>query len=125
MALTDTAENRVLDWLTGNATTAPTTPLKLALYTAAGTDAADGTEVTGGSYARQSVTLAAAASGATSNSADITFSTMPSCTVVAWALWDSAGTPVRWWHGSLTASKVVNAGDDFTVVAGDLDLTAD
>lgn len=125
MALTDTAETRVLDWTIGNATTAPTTPMKLALYTVDGTDSAAGTEVTGGSYARQTVTFSAAASGAITTDADVSFASMPSCTVTGWAVWDSAGTPVRWWHGSLTASKVVNSGDTFTVPAGDLDLTAD
>ena len=122
-SLTDGAENRVLDWLTMNSTTAPTTSLKCRLMTANGSDSAAGTEVTGGSYVSQTVTFAAAASGATSNSGALTFTDMPSCTVVGVEIWDTNGTPYRWWWGALTGNKVVGAGDTFTIAAGDLDLT--
>lgn len=125
MSYTDGAENRVLDWSCGNSTTAPTTPMKLALLTANGSDSSAGTEVTGGSYARQTITFDASASGATANSSTITYTGMPSCTVTGWAVYDSAGTPFRWRYGSFTASKVVNSGDDFVIAAGDLDLTLD
>jgi len=124
-SLTDTAETRVLDWIVGNSTTAPTTPMKLALLTATGSDSTAGTEVVGGSYTRQTITFTAAASGAMSNSNTITFSTMPACTVTGWAIYDSAGTPIRWWHGALDVAKALNSGDDFIVAIGDLDLTAD
>ncbi|WP_030670646.1 hypothetical protein [Streptomyces rimosus] len=121
--LSGTAENRMLDWLFGNSTTAPVTPIKVALVTANGDDVTAGTEVTGGSYSRKTVTVAAAASGAVSNSADLVWSGMPACTVVGVEIWDSAGTPVRWAYGALTASRVVAAGDDFKVPAGSLSLT--
>jgi len=122
--LSNTAENLTLDWINGVGTpTRPTTPLKVALVTANGSDTAAGTEVTGGGYARQSLTVAAAVSGATSNSADLVWSNMPAATVVGVEIWDSAGTPVRLWYGALTASKTTNAGDDFKLVAGALTLT--
>jgi hypothetical protein len=38
-------------------------------------------------------------------------------------IWDSAGTPVRLWYGALSASRAVNAGDDFKLVAGALSLS--
>lgn len=120
--LSNTAENRCLDFINGLTATAPTTPLKVALVTANGDDATAGTEVAGGGYARQSLTVAAAVSGATSNSADLVFTNMPACTVVGVEIWDSAGTPVRLWYGALTASRTVNAGDDFKLVAGALTL---
>ena len=121
--LTDTAENRTLDWLTQNSPTAPTGALKVRLMTANGSDSAAGTEVTGGSYASQTVTFGAASGGATSNSGALTYTGMPACTVVGVESWDSAGTPIRWWHGALAASKTINAGDTFTIPAGDLDLS--
>jgi hypothetical protein len=121
--LSDAAENRTLDWLTGNSTTAPTLPLKVALVTAAGSDSAAGTEVTGGSYARQNVAFGASASGATSNTGVVSFTGMPAATVVGIEIWDSAGTPVRWWHGTLTASKTVGAGDTLQFPIGDIDLS--
>lgn len=77
----------------------------------------------GGSYARQNITVAAAVGGATSNSADIVFAGMPACTVVGLEIWDSAGSPVRLWHGPLTASRTVAAGDELRILAGDLDLS--
>lgn len=124
--ITDTAENLMLDWILVVGTpTRPTTSLKVALVTANGTDSAAGTEVTGGSYARQNVTFSAASGGATSNSGAVTYTNMPACTVVGVEVWDNAGSPVRLWHGALTASKVVNAADTFTIAIGDLDLSLD
>lgn len=121
--LTDTAENLLLNWLVTNGTaTRPTLPMKVALCTAAPTDAAAGTEVAGGSYARQPTTFAASSGGATSNTAEIRFTGMPATTVTHLEVWDSAGTPVRLWYGPLSASKTTNAGDDFVIAAGDLDL---
>lgn len=79
--------------------------------------------MTGGSYARQSLTVGAASAGATSNSADLVFAGMPACTVVGAEVWDSAGTPVRLWYGALTASRTVATGDELRLVAGALALS--
>ncbi|MGW9584726.1 phage tail fiber protein [Streptomyces albidoflavus] len=121
--LTNTGENRALDWLMGTATTAPTLPLRVALVTANGTDAAAGTEVTGGSYARKNLTVAAAVNGATSNSADLVWTGMPAATVVGVEVWDSAGTPVRLWYGALGTSRTLLAGDELRIVAGALSFS--
>ncbi|WP_436842841.1 phage tail fiber protein [Streptomyces venezuelae] len=118
--LSNTAENRCLDWIMGTATTAPTLPLKVALVTANGTDAAAGTEATGGSYVRKNLSVAAASSGATSNSADLVWTGMPAGTFVGVEVWDSAGTPVRLWYGALAASRTLLAGDELRITAGQL-----
>lgn len=90
----------------------------MALETVIGSATAPGTEVSGGSYARQTITFAAASSeGNVSNLAQ-NYTSMPACTVVAVDEWDSAGTPVRRWWGALTASKTVNSGDTFTIASG-------
>jgi hypothetical protein len=120
--LTNTAENRALDFILGLAATAPTSPLKVALVTANGDETTAGTEVTGGSYARQNLTVAAAVNGATSNSADLVWADMPAATVVGVEIWDSAGAPVRLWYGPLAASRTVAAGDEFRLAAGALTL---
>jgi hypothetical protein len=120
-SLSDTAEDRALNWLTGNT---PTLPLKVALVTANGTDATAGTEVTGGSYTRQNITFTAASGGASANATDVLFTGMPAATITGIEIWDSAGTPVRWWHGPLTANRTTQAGDEFKLAAGDVDLTA-
>ena len=57
-ALSDYLEGMVIDWLRNNSPASPPTTLYLALYTTATDDAGGGTEVTGGSYARQTITLA-------------------------------------------------------------------
>lgn len=118
--LSNTAENRCLDFIMGNSATAPTAPLKVALVTANGTDTTAGTEVVGGSYARKTMTVAAATNGATSNSADLIWTGMPVATVVGVEVWDSAGVPVRLWYGALGASRTVASGDELKIIAGAL-----
>jgi hypothetical protein len=120
--LTNTAENLILDWINGvGSPTRPTAPLKVALVTAEGDESTAGTEVTGGSYTRQNLSMPASVGGATSNSADLLWEGMPASTVVGWEIWDSASTPVRLWRGPLNAPKTLDAGDDYKIAAGDLD----
>jgi len=104
-------ENQLLDALVGTAAYSVTTPIKLALVTANGDDASAGTEVTGGSYARQTIAFDAAASGSIDNNASISFTGMPSCTVVGIEIYDSAGSPKRLAYGALTSSRAVTSGD--------------
>lgn len=122
---TDTAESLMLNWIFGVGTpTRPTTPLKVRLMTANGTDSAAGTEVTGGTYTPQSVTMTSSTSGsASANTADLVFTLMPAATVVGLEIWDSAGSPVRLAYGALTGSKTTTAGDTFTITAGNLSVT--
>jgi len=109
--LPDIIENQLLDALVGTASYSVTGPIKLALVTANGDDASAGTEVTGGSYARQTIEFDAAAGGSISNNALISFTSMPSSTVVGIEIYDSAGSPKRIAYGPLTTSRVVTAGD--------------
>ena len=104
-------ENQLLDALVGTTAYTVTGPIKLALVTANGDDATPGTEVTGGSYARQTIAFGAASSGSIANSASISFAGMPAATVVGIEIYDSAGTPKRLAYGALTTSRVVTAGD--------------
>jgi hypothetical protein len=66
-----------------------------------------------------------AASGTTQavNTADVVFTNMPTATIVGIEIWDSAGTPFRWWYGAATASKAAVLGDTLRIVAGALVLT--
>jgi hypothetical protein len=100
--------------------THPTT-IYVSLHTAdPGESAAD--EVAGGSYARQSAAFDAPSGEATSNSADIEFTSMPACTVTHVSLMDASSGGNVIWAGALSASKTVNAGDTFKLPAGDLDI---
>ena len=121
--LPNTIENQLLDALVGTSSYTVTTPIKLALETVAGSDTAAGTEVTGGSYARQTIAFAAASSGAISNNATISFTNMPACTVVAIAIYDNAGSPKRLAYGPLTANKTVASGDTLQFAASAVSLT--
>jgi hypothetical protein len=105
------ANNLLTGSLGIGAFSAPTTPMKLALESVAGSASAAGTEVTGGSYARQTWAGSAASAGATSNNALITYTNMPAITSVAVAIYDSAGTPIRKWFGPLGSNKTTGAGD--------------
>ncbi|HEX7050016.1 MAG TPA: hypothetical protein VF188_07350 [Longimicrobiales bacterium] len=82
-------------------------------------------EVSGGSYARQAGSFAAAAAGATSNDADLEWANMPAATITHVGIWDAATAGNFLWGGALATSKTVNAGDTFRVAAGSLDVTLD
>ena len=110
--------------LRGTTYTAPTTTF-LALYTSDPTDADTGTEVSGGSYARQSITMAAPSNGVSTNSAAIEF---PQCTstwgtVAFVGIRDAVTSGNLLYHTALDASKVISTGDIFKINAGNLSVT--
>lgn len=121
--LSDYLENKLLDHFL--ATTPYTAPANVyvALYTVAPSDAGGGTEVAGGSYARQEGTFTAASSGATSNDSNIDFTDMPACTVVAIGIHDNVSSGNLLVHGTLTANKTLDAGDTLRIATGDLDIS--
>lgn len=121
--LSDYLENKLLDHFLGTTSYTMPTPIYVALYTVAPSDAGGGTEVTGGSYARQTATFDAAASGATQNDTDIDFVNMPSCTVVAVGVHDALTGGNLLVHGTLTANKSLDAGDTLRIATGDLDIS--
>jgi hypothetical protein len=117
------AENLVLDWLLGGSTPTRPSARYLALFHSDPGEASGGTEVTGGSYARQAITFGAASSGSTSNSADISFVNMPSTTatpITHFAVFDAVSSGNKLYYGQLTVSKVTNSGDTLTVLAGQI-----
>lgn len=137
--MTDFTENKLIDWffraqaigITGASAAAGTGPTSLfiGLYTANPTDAAGGTEVTGGSYARVTVTSSLAnwagtqaaasttastgTSGTTSNNAAITFPapTANWGTITGVGIFDATTAGNLLFFGALTTSKTVNNGD--------------
>lgn len=121
--LPNAIENALLDALVGTTPFSVTTPIKLALMTANGSDSAAGTEVTGGSYGRQTIAFSAASGGSITNNAEINFTGMPTATVVGIELWDSTGTPVRLAYGALSTSKSVTSGDTLQFAASSVTLS--
>ena len=122
--LTNYLENKLLDHFLG--TTSYTMPtVYVGLFTIAPTDAGGGTEVTGGSYARQAAAFTAAASGATSNSGNVDFTGMPAATTVAIAIFDASTSGNMLVYGTLTTNKQTDAGDTLRIATGDLDISID
>jgi hypothetical protein len=138
-ATTDAFENKLIDFLfrgqalglantTAAAGTGPSTHY-VGLITAAGSDAAVGTEVAGGGYARVAVAATLAnwagtqgagttvasngSSGTTSNNNAVTFPT-PSAAwgqVVEFGVFDSQVGGTELWRGALGSPKTINNGD--------------
>ncbi len=104
--------------LNGTTFALPTTPMKLSLHTTASTDASAGTEVTGGSYARQTIAFGTSAGTGVANTGAVTFTNMPATTTTNVNIYDSNATPRRAWWGDLTASKTTAAGDTLSFAVG-------
>ena len=139
--MSDYLENKIIDWLFRAQSFTPPATMYLALFTANPTDSGGGTEVTGGSYARVSVTSALANWAGTQSAGSTTASTGTSGTtslngvatfVQATANWgtitgmaifdaSSAGNMLFW--APLNANQVVNSGNTFSFAAGATGLT--
>jgi len=123
----DYLEDKVLDHVFGGvAYTAPTTHY-VALYTVAPTDTGGGTEVTGGSYVRQTGTFTVSGTNPTTatSAAAVEYPTATADygTVVAVGILDASSGGNLLAYANLTASKVVSTGDVFRFDAGDIDIT--
>ena len=104
--------------------TAPTT-VYVSLHTADPTDAGTGTEVSGGSYARQAATFGAPSNGASTTTADITYpQATASYGTVGWiGIWDAVSTGNLLYHSPLNTSKTIDTGDIFKITSGSLTVT--
>lgn len=126
MSFSNYLETEILDHVFGgNAYTAPAT-LYLGLYTAAPSDTGGGTEVSGGSYARQSVAFTVTGNTA-SNTSAIEFPTATASwgTVVYVGVFDSESGGNLMAYAALTTNKAIDTGDVLRVPSGDLDITLD
>jgi hypothetical protein len=142
-ALTDFAENKLIDALMrGQSLGAPAT-FYVGLDTASCTETGGGTEVSGGSYARVAVTSSLAnwagtqssgstsassgTGGTTSNNGAISFPT-PSAgwgTVLSVRVWDASTAGNAWICTALTTSKTINSGDTVSFPAASLTFQMD
>jgi len=123
-SFSDYLENKVLGHVFGGTSyTAPAT-IYLALYTVAPDDTGGGTEVSGGSYARQSCAFTVTGNLATNTSAvEWPTATGSWGTVVAVGVFDALTTGNLLAYGNLTSSKTIASGDVLRIPAGDLDIT--
>ena len=126
-ALSDHAEKLLLDWLMTTGSATRPTAWYVGLFTAAPSDSGGGTEVSGSGYAREAVTFAAASTpgGTTSNTGDVSFTAAGGNwgTITHIGIFDASSAGNLLWHGSMTASKIVNDGDTLQFSTGNIDLT--
>ncbi len=123
--LTNYLENKLIDHFLGTTSYTMPTDVYVGLFTVAPGEAGGGTEVTGGSYARQIVTFGSASGGATSNDGNVDFTGMPSATVVAIGIFDNLTSGNMLLYGTLTTNKTTDAGDTLRIATGDLDISID
>jgi len=122
---TDYLENLVLEhFLRGNAQASPAT-IYAALFTVAPGEAGGGTEVTGGSYARQTIAFGVAAGGVVSNTGLVTFgpATAGWGTVVSIALMDALTAGNMLYYKTLSASRLININDKMEIQIGYFTVT--
>ena len=122
--LSDYLENVIIDHILRNLAYSPPATVYVALYTSDPTDADTGSEVSGGSYARQAAGLNAASGGASSNVSEITFPTATADwgTVTHLGLRGALTGGNLLMHSALDASKTIASGDTFKINAGELDV---
>lgn len=105
--------------------TAPST-LYLALYTSNPDEGNTGTEVSGGSYARQTIAFTVTNNLASNTSAiEFPVATGTWGTITHIGVMDSLTTGNLLAYAQLTASKAVSAGDALRFPVGDIDITLD
>ena len=134
-ALSDFAENKLLDHVLG--TTSFTAPAKVyvGLHTSSPNESSSAATEIGGSagasttggYSRIEATFAAASGGSCSNNANITFATATSTygTISHIGIYDSStpGQGNLLLHGALDSSKTIETGDTFQISTGNLTVT--
>ena len=118
-------ENALVNATLRNTTYTSPATVYVALFTTDPTDAATGTEVTGGSYARTSVAFAAPSNGAAASSADCTFPTCTSTwgTVSHIGIFDASTSGNLLYHTPLDTSKTIETGDIFKIASASLTVT--
>lgn len=120
-------ENKLLDHVLRNVSYTSPTTVYVGLFTSDPTDAGTGTEVTGGSYARQVVSVTTASGGVVTSSADITFpqATANWGTVSHIGILDALTSGNLLMHTPLTTSKTIDSGDILKINTGSLTVTLD
>jgi len=133
-ALSDHAENLLLNYLmTGGSVTRPSNHY-LALFTGAPNDAGGGTECSGNGYSRQQIhfSTASGTGGTTSNdgttaangtAVSFTASGGTFGTITHIGIFDASSSGNMLWHGSISTQKTVADGDTLQFISGAVDLT--
>ena len=121
MSISNYAENKILDHLTGRASwTAPST-VYIKLHTADAGE--DGTNNAAANTSRQSAAWSAASSGSIVTSGTIEWTNVSTTeTYSHWSAWDNSTAGNCLWTGALSSSAAVTAGDTFQITSLTLSL---
>lgn len=125
--LSNYLENKLLDHVLRNESYTSPTTVYVGLYTSDPGDGNTGTEVTGGSYARQILNVTTATGGIVTSSADVTFpqATAQWGTISHIGLLDALSSGNLLMHTPLTTSRVVEVGDVLKIATGSLTASLD
>lgn len=127
MSVSDYAENKLLDAVFNHTTTGgglPTADVWVKLHV--GDPGEAGTANAATETTRKQVSMAAAASGASSSDADLVWTSVAGTeTITHVSVWDASTAGNCLWVGALTASKALNAGDTFTIPSGSFTASLD
>lgn len=123
MSKSDYLEDKILNIVFKNTAYTPPATVYGALMTATPIETGGGTEVAGGSYARQALTMGTPSSGAITNTLAITFSSLPAATITHIAVYDDISAGNLLYYGSLTGSIVTTTGADIEFGVGDFTIT--
>lgn len=127
MSISDYAENKLLDAVVNASTTGgglPTADPYVKLHI--GDPGEAGTANAATETTRKQVAFGAAASGTATSTGDAAWTSVAGTETYSHiSLWDASTAGNCLWSGALTASKAVNAGDNFTIPSGSLTVSLD
>ncbi len=124
-AMSNYLENALINATLRNTSYTSPAAVYVALFTTDPTDAGTGTEVTGGSYARQAATFTSPSNGSSTLAADVTFPTATGNwgTVTHFGIYDASTSGNLLYHGALNNSKNIQTGDILRIQVNNLTVT--
>lgn len=123
MSKSDYLENKILNVVFKNTAYTPPATVYGALMTATPTDTGGGTEVTGGSYARQALTMGTPSLGTITNTLAVNFTAVPAGTITHIAVYDDLTAGNLLYYGALSSSIIALAGADIQFGVGNFTIT--
>jgi hypothetical protein len=121
MSISNYAENKILDHVTGEAAWTMPTTVYVKLHTGDPGEAATSNAAT--ETTRKAASWSAASSGSIATDATIEWTNVSTTeTYSHWSLWDASSGGNALWTGALSASAAVTAGDTFQITSLTLSL---
>ena len=121
MSISNYAENKILDHVTGEAAWTMPTTVYVKLHTGDPGETATSNAAT--ETTRKAASWSAASSGSIATDATIEWTNVSTTeTYTHWSLWDASTSGNALWTGALSASAAVTAGDTFQITSLTLSL---